>query len=122
MNDHISNAAIIVFGLCASLIGHLFDVPPSTLWVAAIGSSLGVAFSKESSFCKAFSLILVGTLLTGWAVPFVLKYAPDLAQKSVAAFLPLIVISFRGLIAEELPKILASIFARIHDTIRGTKP
>ena len=121
MNDHISNAVIIVFGLCASLIGHLFDVPPATLWVAAIGSSLGVAFSNKASMCEAFFLILVGTVATGWAVPVFLKFAPDVAQKSIAAFFSFTLIAFRVQIKTEAPKLLISIFTRIHDLIKGNR-
>ena len=121
MSEHINNAVIILMGLAASVIGHLFDVPPATLWVAAIGSSLGVAFSREATFCQAFFLILVGTLVTGWAVPIVLSYAPDLAQKSVAAFLSFVLIAFRNQIKNEFPKILATLFQRIHQSIKGSK-
>lgn len=121
MSEHINNAVIILMGLAASVIGHLFDVPAATLWVAAIGSSLGVAFSREATFCQAFFLILVGTLATGWAVPIVLNFAPDLAQKSVSAFLSFTLIAFRNQIKNELPKILATLFQRIHQSIKGSK-
>lgn len=122
MNEHISNAVIILMGLAASVIGHLFDVPPATLWVAAIGSSLGVAFSRETSLCKAFLLILIGTVATGWAVPIVLSYAPDLAQKSIAAILSFSFVAFRNQIKTEAPNFVISVFTRIHNTIKGTKP
>jgi hypothetical protein len=121
MNDNIPNIAIAFIGVLAAAIGHLFDVPPTTLWVAAIGSALGVAFSKEASLIWAFFLIVVGTMATGWAVPFFLKLAPDLAQKSVAAFLAFTFIAFRVQIRQEAPKILSAVFARIQEFIRGTK-
>lgn len=121
MNDQIDNVVILLFGLCASLIGHLFDVPATTLWVAAIGSSLGIAFSREASIIEAFLYILAGTLATGWAVPVVINYAPDLAQKSIAAFLSFTLIAFRVQIRRELPKVIVSVFVRINDLIRGGK-
>jgi|GEM_PF-2137299 uncharacterized membrane protein YhiD involved in acid resistance len=121
MNDNIPNIAIAFIGVLAAAIGHLFDVPPATLWVAAIGSALGVAFSKEASLIAAFILIVVGTLATGWAVPVVLKFAPDIAQKSVAAFMAFTFIAFRVQIRQEAPKILTAIFIRIQDFIRGNK-
>lgn len=121
MNDQIDNLVILLFGLCASVIGHLFDVPPATLWVAAIGSSLGIAFSREASILEAFLYIVTGTVATGWAVPLVLNYAPDLAQKSIAAFLSFTLIAFRIQIKRELPKVIVSVFVRINDLIRGGK-
>lgn len=121
MHDNIDNFAIALFGFMAAAIGHLFDVPPATLWVAAIGSALGVAFSKEAKLLEAFFLIVVGTLATGWAVPVVLSYAPDVAQKSVAAFLSFTFIAFRVQIRQEAPKILVAVFVKIQDVIRGNK-
>ena len=121
MHDNIDNFVIALFGLVAAAIGHLFDVPASTLWVAAIGSALGVAFSKEAKLFEAFCLIVVGTLATGWAVPVVLKFAPEIAQKSVAAFLSFTLIAFRVQIRQEAPKILVAVFVKIQDTIRGNR-
>lgn len=121
MNDNIPNIAIAFIGVMAAAIGHLFDVPPATLWVAAIGSALGVAFSKEASLIWAFFLIVVGTMATGWAVPFFLKLAPDMAQKSVAAVMSFTFIAFRVQIKQEAPKLLAAAFARLQDFIRGNK-
>lgn len=121
MHDNIDNFVIALFGLMAAAIGHLFDVPPATLWVAAIGSSLGIAFSREASILEAFLYIVTGTVATGWAVPLVLNYAPDLAQKSIAAFLSFTLIAFRIQIKRELPKVIVSVFVRINDLIRGGK-
>jgi hypothetical protein len=121
MNDNIPNIAIAFIGILAAAIGHLFDVPPATLWVAAIGSALGVAFSKEASLMWAFFLIVVGTMATGWAVPFFLKLAPDMAQKSVAAIMSFTFIYFRVQIKQEAPKLMAAVFARLQDFIRGNK-
>lgn len=121
MNDNIPNIAIAFIGLIVAAIGHLFDVPAATLWVAAIGSALGVAFSKDASLCGAFFLILVGTLATGWAVPVVLKFAPDVAQKSVAALLSFTFIAFRVQIRQEAPKIMVALFAKLQEVIRGNK-
>jgi hypothetical protein len=119
MHDHINNVAVIFIGLIAAGIGHLFDVPPTTLWVAAIGSALGVAFSRQAGFLEAFFLIVIGTLATGWAVPVVLNLAPAIAQKSVAAGVSFILIAFRMQIKNELPKLLISIFSRLHQIIKG---
>lgn len=121
MNDNIPNIAIAFIGVMAAAIGHLFDVPPATLWVAAIGSALGVAFSKEASLIWAFFLIVVGTMATGWAVPFFLKLAPDMAQKSVAAVTSFTFIYFRVQIKQEAPKLLAAAFTRLQGFIRGNK-
>lgn len=121
MHDQINNIAVVLMGLVAAAIGHLFDVPPTTLWVAAIGSALGVAFSKETNLIQAFCLIVVGTLATGWAVPFVLNLAPAFAQKSVAAFISFSIIGFRVQIKNELPKLLVSVFSRLHRIIRGNQ-
>ncbi len=119
MQDHIHNAAIFLFGILAGLIGTLFDVPAPTLWVAAIGSALGVAFSKQASFKEAFCLIMIGTLATGWAVPFFLKLAPGFAQKSVAALISFLLIGFRVQIKDELPKLVVAAFARLYQVIKG---
>lgn len=121
MNDNIPNIAIAFIGVMAAAIGHLFDVPPATLWVAAIGSALGVAFSKEASLIWAFFLIVVGTMATGWAVPFFLKLAPDMAQKSVAAVTSFTFIYFRVQIKQEAPKLLSAAFTRLQGFIRGNK-
>lgn len=121
MHDNIDNFAIAIFGFMAAAIGHLFDVPPATLWVAAIGSALGVAFSKEASLTWAFFLIVVGTMATGWAVPFFLKLAPDMAQKSVAAVTSFTFIYFRVQLKREAPKLLSAAFTRLQGLIRGTK-
>jgi hypothetical protein len=120
MHDQIDSFLVILMGLIAAVIGHLFDVPPTTLWVAAIGSALGVAFSKQASLIEAFLLIMFGTLLTGWAVPIILNFAPAIAQKSTAAFLSFTLIAFRAPIKRELPKLLVSVFTRLHQIIRGT--
>lgn len=121
MNDQIDNFAIFIFGIIAAAIGYLFDVPAATLWVAAIGSALGVAFSKEAKLMEAFCLIVIGTISTGWAVPLVLNLAPDIAQKSVAAFLSFSLIAFRVQIKQEVPRILSAIFEKIQDVIKGNK-
>lgn len=121
MQNQIDNLLIPVFGLVSVAIGHLFDVQPEILWVAAIGSAAGVAFSRETTVAGGFFLILGGTLATGWSVPVIMELWPVLAQKSVAAALSFSLIAFRHQLRENLPLLINSVFERLSSLIRGSK-
>jgi len=122
MQQQIDNLLIPIFGLLSVAIGHLFDVPPHILWVAAIGSAAGVAFSRETTVFGGFVLILGGTLATGWSIPVVLEFWPTIAQKSAAAGLSFGLIAFRRQIRESVPKLVSAAFERLSNIIRGNGP
>lgn len=119
MQQQIDNLLIPVFGLVSVAIGHLFDVQPEILWVAAIGSAAGVAFSKETTIFGGFVLILGGTLATGWSIPVLLEFWPTVAQKSAAAGLSFGLIAFRRQIRDSLPKVISAAFERLSSIVRG---
>lgn len=122
MQQQIDNLLIPVFGLVSVAIGHLFDVQPAVLWVAAIGSAAGVAFSRETTVFGGFFLILGGTLATGWGIPVLLEFWPTIAQKSAAAGLSFGLIAFRNQIRDRLPLIVSALFERLGNIIRGNGP
>lgn len=119
MQQNIDNILIAIFGFFSVAVGHLFDVPASVLWVAAIGSAAGVAFSRETSVHAGFLLILGGTLATGWSIPVLLEFWPTVAQKSAAAGLSFGLIAFRRQIRDSLPKVISAAFERLSSIIRG---
>lgn len=113
------SAAII--GASATVFGHLFDVPPSALWIAFIGSIAGVAAS-ETTALKAVLFIVIVTPATGWLLPFFMHYMPPAALNGMAFVLSFVLVAYWPLVRQQIPRLVVAVFDRATSIIRGPQP
>lgn len=117
MHDHIGWAATAFSASFSALIGYLFDVPPTVIWAAAIGSAFGVALGRPVGAISGFLWILGGTITASYCVPIIAIAWPAVYIKGAAFLLTLLLIGFRYQILGEVPGLIAAGFAAGKDWI-----
>jgi hypothetical protein len=114
MHDHLAQVAIVLGGMISGFIGFMFDVPAATLWTAAFGSALGVAFRPASEMKIGAALIIVGAAAIALLVPLVMPgLSEGVPQKSVSFLLALVTIGGRNLLPEITEGVMRAIGARL---------
>ena len=89
------------YGVLGSAIALLFDVHPSVVIAALLGSMFAVILLHTFSFKVASFIVALGTFASSYAVPFITDYV-HLNQKGLAFFLSFITIYFWSMIKEAL--------------------
>lgn len=101
MNNPEATATIATAGVAALInfiIGEIFDIPPATVFVAFIGTFIGLvfrpsiempntSFDKFMLFIKTCVLLVAITMMVSWLTPWITHLLPNVAQKTIAACL-----------------------------------
>lgn len=124
INTHLNNAYILITAIVTGLIGFGFDVQAPTLWAAAFGCCIGVAFKPPVKVWHGFAIIILGGASVGLLVPLFMSDPPKFQEKSVAFLLAVILIGGRKLLPEGIEQTIAAGFNRLAVLIStwGPKP
>lgn len=117
MQQHIDWIAFLVGG-AAAIVGHLFDVPPSVLWVALIGSVAGIAAS-EHGIVRSVLLIVIVTPATGWILPWLMHFLPAPALKGLAFIVSFVLVAYWSAVRRRLPQLIDAALERLITLLRG---
>ncbi|HYN54408.1 MAG TPA: hypothetical protein VES38_06860 [Methylotenera sp.] len=93
--EHIAEVAPVAAGFISIFITQVFDLPPMVVLMAFVGAWIGIALrdaipeftsrvTAVKHFFKTLFIVLSATIIAAWLMPLLLKYFPDLAQKSAA--------------------------------------
>lgn len=124
INTHLNNLYIIITGIVSGLIGFGFDVQPATLWTAAFGACIGVAFKPPIKVWHGVLLIVGGAAGVGLLVPLFTYNLPSYPEKSLAFVIAVILLGGRNLLPGGLERLIETFFNRLAALIStwGTKP
>ena len=89
------------YGFLGSVIALIFDVDPSVVMAALIGSMFAVILLHTFSFKVASFIVTLGTFGASYAVPFITDYI-QFNQKGLAFLLSFFTIYFWSMIKEAL--------------------
>lgn len=124
INTHLNNAYIFITGIISGLIGFGFDVQAATLWTAAFGACIGVAFKPPVKVSHGVALIFGGAAGVGLLVPFFTHNLPAYPEKSLAFVVALFLIGGRNLLPSGVERLIEAFFNRLAALIStwGPKP
>lgn len=108
INTHLNNAYIIITGIISGLIGFGFDVQAATLWTAAFGACIGVAFKPPCKVWHGVALIFGGAASVGLLVPFFTPNLPSYPEKSLAFLIAVLLIGGRNLLPAGIEKAITA--------------
>lgn len=94
-------AGALNFGLAA-----LFDISPELVLVVFVGSCIGLVFRPSlpevtgnykafKQFMSEIGWLVIVTIMASWVVPWVLKFMPEVAQKTIAGGTGIAVMMYR---------------------------
>lgn len=101
MNNPDVITTVAAVGLAATfnlILSEIFDISIATIFVAFMGCFIGLMARPSIEMptktkdiikliIKTCALLIFITMMTSWAVPFVTYLLPNIAQKTIAAFL-----------------------------------
>jgi hypothetical protein len=125
LDTHTQVTVPIVGGMVNIILGMLFDIEPHLLFVVFIGACIGLVyrpalpevetnFQAIKQFFKECGWLVIVTILASWTVPWVLKFMPEMAQKTIAGGTGIVVMLYRDRINSYL-SFAISIFTRRAD-------
>lgn len=105
LDNHMNTLPPLAGGIGSTLFMQLFDLRPEVVLMAFIGAWIGIALKdaipdfpdRKSAviyFLKTLFIVFAGTVFSAWAIPVILKFYPDIAQKSVAGFTGFMLVYF----------------------------
>ncbi|OZA06755.1 MAG: hypothetical protein B7X95_01380 [Methylophilaceae bacterium 17-44-8] len=113
LNTHLNNAYILITGIVSGLIGFGFDVQAATLWTAAFGACIGVAFKPPVKVWHGFAIIILGGASVGLLVPLITSSPPKYPEKSLAFLLAVVLIGGRNLLPAGIEQTITAGFNRL---------